>query len=699
MSSLTASRRLEAAAGPLAGRSIVRGTPFSFRLDGQTIAALPGDTVLSALLANGIDSIGTYQGHQLGLHERLSPSALPRRNREDVAAALPLSRMPAQAGADLVTLGRHEGTSGGFGALRHRFTAARSLNFRLDAPGDFVDPWREAEVRERLDADVIIVGGGITGLSAALALARSGIAVRLFERRSALGGDAPYYGAVEDEEPPDQLASRLAAEAARTEGISLHLNAEVVAVAEGGVRVHLCRTDEKGARGVMAEARTRLVVLATGTLERLPVFSGNRLPGVSGAITAFQRAYHFSLWSGARTILATQSNSGYRLALMAGNAGIEIARIADSRVNAQSRFIDFCKASGYTLSGGQMPRYAAPLPNGNGLSVGFASHGEQAAQSSSALECEGLVIAGSWQPDITLWCRAGGGAAWNSRSGRLEGRGDRPGMVLAGSAAGLRNTSACLAAGAAVAAIYLGRPAPPIDDTQIETIFETADDTNPLSPPTADQAIPAFLDVGDTLLTRPVKRRTRLIDRLLRRSQPEWDPLAQGNALGLCDLVASVHLGVIPRGAAASLAAERCLAPATIATGPSPLPVDAPAPGVPAYLTGRFGPAPVLWTVLSDDSRFFDIGCLAFADPAETDPEAALGVIVAPAPGRRSGGLLLMGKLDAVPGERVSVRDENGAVSARLIERFRPSLLGANAPAEAQPKPGEAEKKRGPRTL
>ena len=693
MSANPASRRLDVGAGPLAGRAIERSKTFSFKLDGQTIPAFPGDTVLSALLAHGMDTIGTHQGHALALHERLSPSALSRRGREDLAAALPIARMPAVGGADLVTLGRNERAAAGLGNLRHRFSAGRSLGFRLDAPGDFVETWREGEVVRSLTSDVIIVGGGITGLSAALALARSGVSVCLFERRSSLGGDAPYYGAVEDEEPPDQLAPRLAAEAAATAGVTIHLCAEVIAVAEGAVRVHLCTSDDKGVRGAMAEARGRLVVLATGTLERLPVFSGNRLPGVAGAITAFQRAWQFGIWTGQRTLLATQSNSAYRLALMAGNAGVEIARIADSRVGAQSRFIDFCKASGYTLAGGQMPRYAVPLPGGAGLSVGFAVLGEEAVQPGAAFQCEGLVIAGSWQPDITLWCRAGGGAAWNARSGRLEGRGEQPGIVLAGSAAGLRNTSACRAAGEAVAAVFLGTPPPPIDDTQIETVFETADDTNPLAPPAGEQAIPAFLDVGDTLLTRPVRRNPRLLDRLLRRSQPVWDPLAQGHALGLCDLVASVHLGVVPKGAAASLAAERCLAPATIATGPAPLPHAEPLARLPDYLVGRFGPAPVLWTVLSDDSRFFDIGCLAFADAAEADPAAALGVIVAPAPGRRSGGLLLLGKSDAVPGDRLIIRDENGTVPVRLIERFR-SDFPSSGPARGDGKSHKPNQRR-----
>jgi sarcosine oxidase subunit alpha len=689
--------RLASSAGQLAGRAIDRSKKLKFRLDGQTVEAFAGDTVLSAVLASGILAIGTHGGHPLALHERLSPTVAPRRGADRIASGLPMARMPAVDGADLVTLGRAEGAAGTIGGIRQRLVPGmRTLGYRFERSGDFVEPFRECAPTRHLAADVVVVGGGVAGMSAALALAGGGASVILVERRSVLGGDAPFYGPVEDEEPPDALVARLDAEIAASPAITVFRLADALAVEEGLVRVHLCEREEARAVGAMAEIATRLVVLATGTVERLPVFAGNRLPGVTGAIAAFQRARDFGLWSGRRSIFSTQNNFAYRLALMAGDAGIGVVRIADSRVGAQSRFIDFCKASGFTLAAGLMPHFAVPAPRGaTGLSVGFAAAIQQSERAAGALECDGLVIAGSWQPDITLWCRAGGASSWNGRTGRLIAQGDRAGMVLAGSAAGLRNTSACLASGAAAAAGFFGKSRPAIDDTQIESIFETPDDPNPLSPPAGEQAVPAFLDVGDTLLTRPVASRPRLLDRLLRRPQPRWDPLAEGNALGLCDLVAAVHLKVVAADDAGMLMSERCLAPALIETGHKPVVTPMRAPGFPSFLADRFGPKSGLWIVLSDDSRFFDVGCLVFADAAHVDPALAIGVIVAPAPGRRSGGLALIGRPDAMPGERVSVRDENGPVSVRLLDRFRSeSPLPAPPPPPAPP--ADAPRRRAP---
>jgi hypothetical protein len=77
-----------------------------------------------------------------------------------------------------------------------------------------------------------------------------------------------------------------------------------------------------------------------------PDLRGNRLPGVIGAIDAYHLAKRYGVAHGATAIVATQSNFGYRLALRLHDAGVAVRRIADPRVNPQSRFVDFAKASG-----------------------------------------------------------------------------------------------------------------------------------------------------------------------------------------------------------------------------------------------------------------------------------------------------------------------------------------------------------------
>src|SRR5690606_25180624 len=133
-------------------------------------------------------------------------------------------------------------------------------------------------------------------------------------------------------------------------GVTLLTHADAFALMGGTAQVHQI---EDG-RGRVLAISARRVLLATGSIERLPVFAGNRLPGVSGAIAAYHLAKRYGVARGRSAVVATGSNFAYRLALRLHDAGLALRRVADLRVDPQSRFVDFAKASGLTLSGGQV---------------------------------------------------------------------------------------------------------------------------------------------------------------------------------------------------------------------------------------------------------------------------------------------------------------------------------------------------------
>ena len=174
----------------------------------------------------------------------------------------------------------------------------------------------------------------------------------------------------------------------------------------------------------------------------------------------------------------------------------------------------------------------------------------------------------------------------------------------------------------------------------------------------------SYLDAGSDMVERPAHQ----------KRGPAVVFTAQPRPLGLEDIVAAVQVGDLPANEAGIVAAERCLGPGTIADGGWPLP-PAPAgtraiPTPPAYLTGRFGPKPQLAIVGVGDTRHFEPGCLIFLSSDHTDPLKAVGVIVGPAPGGRSGGLALIGPGTEGVGAKVYVRESGGLVSAELLERF-----------------------------
>ncbi|WP_395818684.1 2Fe-2S iron-sulfur cluster-binding protein [Devosia sp.] len=616
------------------GAGLDRGKPLQFRLDGRPVKGFAGDTVLSALLANGIFAIGTHTGVPMRLDEAFAPLVALR---SDPTHPLPLQRLPAIDGLDLVTFGTAPRPQGLLSRLLRR-DDDRTGSLGLLVENLPSPPWINAQPQTGLDVDTLIVGGGLAGLAAAAAAKGRTL---LVERRSWLGGDARFYGTTGDEEPPEASIARLSA----SPSAEILLHTEVFALSGTTARAHQVLLENGRPIGRIIEISARAVVLATGTFERLPVFAGNRLPGVTGAIAAFHRAERFGVWLGKRALFSTGSGFGYRLALLAREAGVAVQRVSDTRLGPNSRFIDFCKASGVPFTSGLVPRSASLAKDLSGLSVDFLVGIEGIAQDAGTTETDQLVVGGARQPELMLWLAAGGATRW--AGDHLAATGTLPGIVLAGAAAGYRRAAACIASGRAA----IGGSTAPIDDPMIEAIYETPDGKTPVAPPV--DGAPAFLDRGAALLRRPA------------------DPasLLPGIAIGLGAVAAAVEIGAIPPALAGQVAAERALTGGMITDTGWKLSPPPPSQQLPGYLTGRFGAKPQTCVVTSADARFFERGCLIFARSEVTDPQQAVGSIIAAMPGGGIGGLALVEREASAGKTQLFVRDAGGAVP---IERIRP---------------------------
>jgi sarcosine oxidase subunit alpha len=649
----------------LGGAELDRNAPLQFRLNGRAIHGFAGDTVLSAALANGIQIAGRQGDEALALDEEFAPLISSGKG-----GALPMERTPALDGLSLVTIGtrRDPIASGGlFGALRHKLLGpARTLNHRFGDTPPGSPPWHNAAVYEEIETDFAIVGGGVAGLSAAAAASAAGKRAVLIERQQSLGGTIRYFGAVDAEASPDTMIERLIASLEGKGSVTTLTRAEAFAITGTMLKVHQVVVEAGRPVSRVITLVARHIILATGAIERLPLFPGNRTPGIVGALTAFQRAERFGVWPGRRALFTTPNSFTYRLALHAADAGVEVQRIVDSRLSTTSRFVDFAKATGITLASALAPSHAEPLErNKPGLRVGFAVAIDEIAQDSTAIETDQLVAAGAWQPDILLWLRAGGASAWHAANGWLGPRGTLPAVALAGSAAGLHTTAAALSSGRAAVLGFLGKPAPSVIDEIIEEAFETPNARNPVAPfrPAARGA--TYLDRGQSLITR----------RSAAASKHGVSGLAtRAVQLGLGDIAAAVDIGAMAGRDAGSVAAERCALSGEISdTGwrvpVRPAPEEVPAP--PTYLTGRFGEKPQIWALTAADARSFEPGCLVFENSEQREPLKAIGVTYAPHRPGANGGIALMGKIPDVAGTELYVRDAGTAVAARLTERLK----------------------------
>jgi sarcosine oxidase subunit alpha len=611
------------AAHQFGGIELDRSKPLSFRLDGHKISGFAGDTVLSALLAAGIDTFGTFAGTSIGLTPRFAPLIAAKGG-----SALPMERAPAIDGAELTTIGTRRGL-----AMSH----PRSLRQVLDDLPD--PPWFRTKPDETRSVDLLVVGGGVTGLAAADAAVEAGHTVLLAERRPWLGGDARYFGAVGDDETPEDLTTRLATLLASNQKATVLTRAEVFALTGGSALLHVIDASGPVPQGRVMAVSAKHVLLATGATQRLPIFPGNRRPAVTTAIDAYHLAKRYGVVRGNTALVATQSNYGYRLALRLHDAGVKIGRIIDVRIHPQSRFVDFAKASGLTLASGQVPLSATETHFVFAPAVG--------AGASAAFESDQLIVSGNWQPDLELWMQMGGGVRWSTEHSALVAHDRVEQTALAGSAAGYRSMRACVESGRAAVATLFGKSAESIEDAEPGTHLETPD-----APPhiiAVGGDVPAFFDTGRSFAMQPIPKAHAAASHRV-------------HALTLADVAASVELGLIAPADAGGIAEERGapggdLQPSGWAPTAPPDKAE-----LPPYFAHRFGNTPRRLHLIVDAKRQFPVGTLVYSNQSPRDPEHAIGVVIDTAP---VGGIALVAKA-AVRLDRFIVEMADGPSPARI---------------------------------
>ncbi|KFC71164.1 Sarcosine oxidase alpha subunit [Devosia sp. LC5] len=634
------------------GSLIDRSKPLKFRLDGRIIEAFVGDSVLSAALAAGIDTAGQRGGRPLALSARFAPSIIPVRHPGDTLRALPMARVSVTEGADYLTVA---GPAQRHGLLGRILRPARSLGLKLDGGQSLVQPWLDSPIEAELEYDLVVVGGGVTGMAAALAGNKAGLSVMLLEATSLLGGHSRLFGTQDGEETPDQSIERLSSAVTKA-GIAVQLCAEVTAQRPGLLRVHI--VDAAQGRAVLIHAPR--IILATGAVERLPIFPGNRLPGVMGALEAFELASRYGVWPGQTALIATASNPAYRLAMLASDAGVSVTRILDTRPQPQSRFIEFAKAYGITMAPGLVPASAQPA---KGRGITLASHLSAGRQTRPDAQVTGdrLIVCGGWQPDLTLWHMAGGHSRWNAQTHRLEPLDGPTGVALAGSAAGYFSRHAAVDSGADAVNMLLGRDRKPVHDVVIDPIHETPDAPCPISPLMPEAGPPAMLDSGLRLLERP---HAPSKGRLSWRKKPRlWSLADTPQSLDIAAIAAGVQLDVIPADRAGIVAQER-VGMVVIGTNSTPPPQPVTPPLVPAFLAARFGSDAELWLVAPVEPRMLDPGSLIHRSSSDHDPRHAVGVILRTSD---KGAIALMAR--QAP-QTLSLRDHGRAIPIRLVAPY-----------------------------
>lgn len=655
------------------GHQIDRQQPIKFRLNGVELDAFSGDTILSSVIASGMLCAGTYNGFELALDETLSmPVSLANANGP-LDTAFPMERTPAIDGADFVTANRPVplGILGWANRLVRQ--PRRSLNADFSRSCPVPGPWIDQPSSEQLSVDLLVIGGGIAGLAAAAHAAKTGETVLLVERRPYCGGNGVLFGHLANEKTPEATIADLKSELDVAPNVTVFTRSDVLEINGGTAKIQRVQVIDGRPHSLIFQISAKKTIIATGTGDQLPFFSGNRHPGVMGLGSAFHLGSAYGIWLGGATAITTNNNAAYRLALLANDGGATVEKLMDSRLVPQSRFAEFAKAYGIRSESGLKPAAISTDPDSQRLNLQIEYAWEGGTGQIEPMQVDGVVVSGGWLPRLSLWQQAGGQLSTDGGTFSLAPVGEVKGVALAGFCAGWQSTSAVVQSGIQAVQHLFGRKPTRVVDQHIDPAFETPDGILPVTVPHSAEVPPAFFDGGISLASQAGKHTPGILDRIVRSGSSSV--ASEGftdRALSLGDLNAKLAQKQLPCAAFEAVCRERAVAPTTLrSTTQTQEPLhctkDNAGNGVPSYLAGRFGKQASLWIISPSEREQFEVGYLIYANSDTSNPMNALGVIVAQIEG---GNTAVLSQALGEPGRQILVLGSRGHSAATVLEEF-----------------------------
>ncbi|MER9152783.1 sarcosine oxidase subunit alpha [Mesorhizobium opportunistum] len=475
------------------GGLIDRSKPLSFTFDGKAMQGLDGDSLASALLANGCRLIGrSFKYHRprgiltAGAAEPNALMTIGSGGRTEPNTRATMQEL--YAGLEAKSQNRWPSLNRDIGALNSLLSPFLGAGFYYKTfmwPAPFWEKVYEPFIRKAAglgkaayeadpDAydkcwahcDLLVIGAGAAGLAAALSAGRAGVKVILLDEHPLAGGALVSETATVDGRPAADFASACVAELESLPNVTLLARTTAFGWYDGNVFGAVERVQKHVAQpkpNVPVERLWRIAakraVLATGAEERPLVFGGNDIPGVmmAGAMRHYLNRY--AIAPGKTTAIFTTNDSGYALARDLEAQGIELAAIIDSRENGGSFYVGKARlirgAVVTDAKGGKTLRAIDIRSNGG----------------SESIVVDALAMAGGFSPIIHLACHRGGKPAWSDEHSAFLAPGNLKGLVLAGAVSAADGLAACLADGAqkgAAMAAELGSTAAAADFGTVE---------------------------------------------------------------------------------------------------------------------------------------------------------------------------------------------------------------------------------------
>jgi sarcosine oxidase subunit alpha len=461
----------------LAGGQIDRDKTYNFKFDGKSYTGNAGDTLASALLANGV----RLMGRSFKYHRPRGPLTAGSEEPNALVELRSGARQEPNTRATTTELfdGLLARSQNRLGSLKFdllsvndRFSNFLTAGFYYKTfmwPAAFWEKVYEPIIRRAaglgslsleddpdvydkgfLHCDLLIVGAGPAGLAAALTAGRAGVDVIIADEDFRMGGRLNSETFVLGDQTGAEWASATVTELTSLPNVRLMGRTTVIGAFDHGIygaveRVsdHLHTPFVGKPRQILWRIYTKQTILAAGAIERPIAFENNDRPGIMLASALRTYANRYAVMADRRVAVFTNNDDGHRTAADLHSKGVKVAAVVDVRKDAP-RSLDYEVLHGEVVdTKGRLGLTFAEVLLYDGTM--------------RTLECGALGLSGGWNPNVHMTCHQRGRPTWNDGLAAFVPGGTLPaGMSVAGAANGDMSTDGALRGGAEAAKKAMG---------------------------------------------------------------------------------------------------------------------------------------------------------------------------------------------------------------------------------------------------
>ncbi|MGE3832694.1 MAG: 2Fe-2S iron-sulfur cluster-binding protein, partial [Parvibaculaceae bacterium] len=433
------------------GRVIDRSRKISFTFDGRTMQGYEGDTLATAVLANGQRLMGrSFKYHRprgvvgIGAEEMNALVGVGEGSRHE--PNLRATQVELHDGLVAVSQNRWPSLAFDIGAINNRFSRLIPGGFyyktfmwpqafwkhvyepmiRRAAGLGKAPEGRDPDTYEHVHAhcDVLVIGAGIAGLAAAeAAAAASGARVIIADESPRFGGIADIAGGTIENAPLIDWVRAKSAALASAENVHVltrttavgHWHHNYLMLFERVADHDPALLAKRVPRHRLWKVRAKQVILATGAIERPIAFANNDRPGIMLATAARALIERYGVAPGMTGAVFTNNDDAYLTALAMKRVGMAVAAIIDARPEAGA-IAEEARRAGLTILAGHAIAAVETDFGGQaitGIKVATYRKGQGRVVNEQRLSCDMIAMSGGFNPALHLWCHNGGKIAFD----------------------------------------------------------------------------------------------------------------------------------------------------------------------------------------------------------------------------------------------------------------------------------------------